>query len=589
MSSSTKRDRSPSPSEQTSLTKRRKLPPARKGKDLLSPLSDEILLRILAFLSPPYLLALAPVSHRFYTLTSDSQLWKALYYNNFVRPRALRIPGFKDGAGAGAGAGNLFKGEEGVQIVDWKGQYKVRHKWAWGKCEAWKLKLDEEDDDETQKNTGKGRMLISVAGTTVVTADEGKGLCAWDSSVKRGSLLARVGLGEGTVPSCISVEQVGSDRGVLDVALGFVDGGFGMWRLFTREKVLVQRYRHENSSNGELVEMAYSHPYLLTATGSVLVSLYTFDVPKTGNDEPKGATGILSEYLDSDDDDDDDDEVEKDDGKEELSAPYLLTSLKSHSSRPPLALSIRKTVFTAIASIAYTCSTLQGWAIGIQDLHIRQPTKTIKSLPEVTTTRIAYTTPMTSGDSSCRQLTPPPTPRRHESQTVDDSQGSNSHSRLAEPGPTCLRYTHPYLLATLPDNTLVLYMCTSNASSLSISPGIRLWGHTSGISDAQITRRGKVVSVSSRGGEMRAWELEGCSRYGSRRSVEIRPEQPPAHVQGTSSNTPAKDAATQHENAGDVVGPDEWRKSVGFTDEMLIVLNEGNYRDRATMMVYDFR
>ncbi|KAK4224928.1 F-box only protein 15 [Podospora fimiseda] len=549
-----KRDRSHSLSP---LPKRRKLSPSRrKGKDLLSHLSDEILLRILSFLSPPYLLALAPVSHRFYTLTSDSHLWKALYYNNFVLPRALRIPGFRDG-----GFARGFIGEEGGVIMDWKKHYKVRHKWAGGKCEAWSFELGEEED-----GIGKGRALIRVCGTTVVTADGGKGLCAWDSSEKRGSLLARVGLGEGTVPSCISVEQVGRDKNVSDVALGFEDGGFGIWRLFIREKVLVSRYRHEKSSNGELVEMAYAHPYLLTATTSVLVSLYTFDVPNTSGEEEVKGSGLVSEYLDSDGED-----IEEDCGKGVLQAPYLLTSLNSHTPRPPLALSIRKTALAAIASIAYTCSTLQGWAIGVQDLHIRQPARSRKALPEVTTTRIAYTTPMPSSGASYRRLTPPPTPRRQECPSGED------FSRLTEPGPTCLRYTHPYLLATLPDNTLVLYMCTSNASSLSISPGIRLWGHTSGISDAQITRRGKVVSVSSRGGEMRAWELEGCTRYGSRRSVEIRPKKIPA--EGSSGDSPT----------GDVVEIEQWRKSVGFTDEMLIVLNEGNYRGRATMMVYDFR
>lgn len=517
-----------------------------------------------------------------------------------MRPRALRIPGFRDGAGAGVGATAAgFRGEELSEPVDWKKQYKVRHKWAGGRCTAWSLRLDEDDDDDGEeeeneaegkgypeieaggglegeaKMEGQRRMLIKIAGTAIITADGAKGLCAWQSNtMRRGNLLARAELGEGAVPSCISVEQVGADRGVLDVVLGFVDGSFGVWRLYTREKKLVRRYRHEKSSNGELVEIVHSHPYLLTATGTVLVSLYTFDIPNLAQEE-KGRTGILSEYLDSDDEDD----LGRDGDNEELPGPYLLTSLSSHTSRPPLALSIRRTAFTTIASIAYTCSTLQGWAIGVQDLHIRQHTGRVKPFPEVTTTRIAYTTPMTFGGASHFQLTPPPTPRRQESEVADGLTGSSS-SRPSEPGPTCLRYTHPYLLATLPDNTLVLYMCTSNASLLSISPGIRLWGHTSGISDAQITRRGKVVSVSSRGGEMRAWELEGLSRLGSQRSVEIRPELPP--LQGSS-------AAEGFSNASDVASLDDWSKSVGFTDEVLVVLNEGSYRSRATMMVYDFR
>ncbi|KAL2258015.1 hypothetical protein VTK26DRAFT_8841 [Humicola hyalothermophila] len=58
-------------------------PDANRGRDLLSPLSDELLVRILSFLSPAHLLAVAPVSRRFYRLAADSQLWKALYYARF--------------------------------------------------------------------------------------------------------------------------------------------------------------------------------------------------------------------------------------------------------------------------------------------------------------------------------------------------------------------------------------------------------------------------------------------------------------------------------------------------------------------------
>ena len=139
-----------------------------------------------------------------------------------------------------------------------------------------------------------------------------------------------------------------------------------------------------------------------------------------------------------------------------------------------------------------------------------------------------------------------------------------------ESGPTTLCYTHPYLLATLPDNTLILYLCTSDASALTVSPGIRLWGHTSGISDAEITARGKAVSVSGKGDEMRVWELEGRPAALSGRSVEIRP-----------NKTEGGDE--------DVNGP-EWdsrRNWVGFDDEMVIVLKESRGGGES-LMVYDF-
>jgi hypothetical protein len=377
-------------------------------------------------------------------------------------------------------------------------------------------------------------------------------------------------------------------EGLLDVAVGFVDGGFGVWRLHIEEKRIARRYRHEKSSNGELIAMAFSYPYLLTATGSVLVSLYTFDVPSAAvADEEADANNNTDTRKTRESGVNNSTGTQVEPGKpveaqaknvfesDKLAPPYLLTSLNSHTSRPPLALSIRKTSLTTVASIAYTFSTRQGWSIGIQDLHIRSLGAT--AAPEITTTRIAYTTPVDTGGRLRTPDTSPRTPRRHASHESPESRSSPVHTTPEsdiEPGPTTLCYTHPYLLATLPDNTLVLHMCTSNASSLSISRGIRLWGHTSGISDAEITARGKAVSVSSRGEEMRVWELEGRSNGLGSRSVEIRPGQ-----------SPIKDSTDE---GGATYDWDERRNWVGFDDEMVIVLKEKTGGGKESLMVYDF-
>ncbi|KAK4143584.1 F-box only protein 15 [Dichotomopilus funicola] len=620
--------------------------PPPSGRDLLTPLSDELLLRILSFLSLPHLLAVAPVSHRFYDLAADSQLWKALYYGRFVLPRAMRIPGFRDGtAGGGSGsnngsgnghklhysgrrrlwadgrrggvvrqdedigqssAGRIRNGlgltkqehqlespvgrrkeeeEKEFQPVNWKRQYKIRHNWARGKCAVEELKLGHGADDGGPRR----KMLVKVVEGIAVTADKTEGLRAWD--LKTRSLIVGIEIGEvgsDAEPSCIAVDEAEFERGVLDIALGFDDGSFGVWRLLTKKRQMDCRYRHEKSSNGDLVAMAFSYPYLLTATKAVLVSLYTFDVPtSTGKDtadQPPKLPGEETSKLDS---------------------PYLLTSLDSYTSRPPLALSLRRTRRTTVASVAYTFSTRRGWSIGLQDLHIHQPATGIQSTPEITSTRIAYTTPVETIGPSRPPLSPPATPHRKPhnnysgsagwpstpSTTATSSSPIDPNVAAVEPGPTTLCYTHPYLLATLPDNTLVLHMCTSTASSLTIAEGIRLWGHTSGISDAEITARGKAVSVSSRGEEMRVWELEGRSAAtaaaggggvgASSRSVEIRPRQwlaRPSRSEGGDLGLGLGDPARDW---------DERRNWVGFDDEMVIVLKERRGA-RESLMVYDF-
>jgi hypothetical protein len=105
-----------------------------------------------------------------------------------------------------------------------------------------------------------------------------------------------------------------------------------------------------------------------------------------------------------------------------------------------------------------------------------------------------------------------------------------------------------------------------------------LWGHTSGISDAEITPRGKAVSVSARGDEIRVWELEG--RVGGS-SVEVRPRQ-----QQQDNNADAKLSRPSDESF-QIARLDDKRNCVGFDEEMVIVLKEAP-NGRESLMVYDF-
>ncbi|KAK3331288.1 hypothetical protein B0H66DRAFT_94417 [Apodospora peruviana] len=603
-------------------------PPGRTGRDLLSPLPNELLVRILSFLPLQHLLAVAPVSRRFYHLSGDSQIWKALYYARFVLPRAMRIPGFRDGvAGSGTGHklhysgrrtlwadgrwGGLVEEAKGTKTpsqlgratteearesksdhaspeaqqsrpgVNWKRQYKIRYNWSRGKCAVEELRMGNDLETDSQQER---KMLAKVVDGIAITADETFGLRAWD--LKTRQILAQISTnheGRAVAPSSIAIDDKGVVNHVIDVVIGFVDGSFGVWRLFIDREQLELRYRHEKSTNGELIAMAFSHPYLLTATESVLISLYTFDQPSTTEKHHAAQLGddCETEGREQCEDDADGETPTSRDASGPLAAPYLLTSLKSHTSHPPLALSIRKTSAITIASIAYTFSTRQGWSIGIQDLHIRPSTGGIKTAPEIIAARISYTVPMDFSGIARLPHTAPARSRRQNrghrlgTSRIDESSASAS-SAFSELGPTSLCYTHPYLLATLPDNTLVLHMCTSNSSSLSISRGIRLWGHTSGISDAEITSRGKAVSVSSRGEEMRVWELEGQSTGINSRSVEIRPDQSPNK---TNSFSPDSES----------IGYDweERRNWVGFDDEMVIVLKEKKGGSES-LMVYDF-
>ena len=160
-----------------------------------------------------------------------------------------------------------------------------------------------------------------------------------------------------------------------------------------------------------------------------------------------------------------------------------------------------------------------------------------------------------------------------------------------------LSYSHPYLLASHPDNTLTLYLVTSTSSSLSISPGSRLWGHTSSVSGAHVGGRGKAVSVSSHGDELRVWELEGGMASSTVRkrlvtrelSVRIRPEEGFSSKNldvlsnAISQRGPGLGLALEHKFE-DLSVTRGW---VGFDEENVIVLREKSQGSQA-LVVYDF-
>jgi hypothetical protein len=414
-------------------------------------------------------------------------------------------------------------------------------------------------------------MLVKLAEGVVLTVDKGEGLRAWD--LKGRELIAGCELGDDVVPTSLAVDEA-EGRGRLGIAVGFMDGGWGTWRLDVERKEFVDVYRHPPSSNGMLSAVAFANPYILTITDSQLLSLYTFTpAPKPSNEDGEGMSeteeaikGMSQSIF----------EVEEaqftstTDSETQPSEcdPHLLASLKSHTSWPPLSLSIRTTSSTIIASIAYSLPTYySGYTIGLQELHLSTTTGTI------TFSRLSSALPQ--GFSS---ILSSPTSSSPSSGTSSPIPGIHRHGPGSNSRPTTLSYSHPYILATHPDNTLTLYLCTSTANNLHISPGTKLWGHTSSVSSAEITARGKAVSVSTRGNELRVWELEGG--FGSTpsrrrlnrkevvgdRSVKIRP----GEVEGGWEE--------------DVEARKRW---VGFDDEMVIVLKESEGGTQA-LMVYDF-
>lgn len=573
--------------------------------DHLSDLSDELLIRILHNLSISSLLQCQRLSHRFYRLAGDSQIWKNLYYNRFVLPRALRIPGMRTAPDEALHFSSrrskwlddnmLLNRGEGKE-TNWKRQYKLRYNWSVGACEVQEIHVAD--------RLSIPSMLVRLAEGVVVTADKDDGLRAWD--LKEKELIAISSLGEEDVPTCLALDEQESGTGGLGIALGFMDGGWGIWKLDVTGKAFKEAYRHPASSNGILSAVAYANPYVLTITERQLLSLYSFTTAPP-LEEVKGLDlEIPAIIIEEDETLHVENPLVPSEGptaqQQPLSIqlpgqppqPRLLASLKSHTSWPPLSLSIRTTTSTIIASIAYSLPTyLSGYTIGLQELHLSPVTGLISSS--------RLTSALPQGFSSL--LSPSPSSSSSGTSTPTQVPSSNELGRGA--CPTTLSYSHPYILATHPDNTLTLYLCTSTTSSLTITPGIKLWGHTSSVSSAEITPRGKAVSVSTRGNELRVWELEGglssirssssssqskifaSGKRGKRfedRSVRIRPE-PKFSTSQVGDGEVEAGTEMQGERYEEEI--EERKRWVGFDDEMVIVLKESG-RGTQALMVYDF-
>ena len=325
-------------------------------------------------------------------------------------------------------------------------------------------------------------LLVRLHNDIIVTADASAGLRAW--SLKGDDrLIATTALSAGG-PTSLAIDDSDASSDGMKVSVGFGDSSFAIFTLSNVERTFVHNYQHAPSMNGAIHAIAYASPYLLTMTEESMLSLYRAD-------------HLLSSSL-----------------HQTSTPPKLLCSLRSRTAYPPISLALRVSHVSIIASMTYAMPTwTKGWSIGLQELRLTK--EGIIEDSRVASARPSLISP--------RSAVRPP---------LSQAQSNDGIHMSAITRPTSMSYNHPYLLSSHEDNTLTLYMVTSNAKELSIGVGHRLWGHTSSVSGAHVGDRGKAVSVSAFGNELRVWELEGglASNIYKRRaaageiSVQVRPE-----------------------------------------------------------------
>lgn len=487
--------------------------------------------------------------------------------------------------------------------TNWKRQYKLRHNWSRGSANVSETQLAE--------HPSQPPLLVRLHDDIVVTADPVSGLRAWvlkgDDRLITTTTLHANKEDRSADPTSLAIDGSKSRNDRVNISIGYDDGSFAIYTLVRKDRRFICRYVHAPSRNGPIHAIAYASPYLLTMTGTPLLSLYRFGwEPEEASSDPKSspndmdsiliqetnAQGKVSRRLVDQDKEGHigNDEDVGDDGP--ISPPKLISSLRSQTAYPPISLAIRASSTSIVASIAYAMPTwTSGWSVGLQEIRLTPEGAMIDSRMASAATRGALPPPLSN---------PQLRTSVHNLSTANLDQQVVTGVRMALGSkPASLSYNHPYLLSAHPDNTLTLYMVTSNTEGLSIGVGSRLWGHTSSVSGAHVGDRGKAVSVSAVGNELRVWELEGgMSSITSRRraaageaSVQVRPERKIAISE-------AKTEKALKASSGVLVGSESMRERafddstvtqgwVAFDEERVVLVREKMLGSQA-LVVYDF-
>ncbi|KXG49466.1 uncharacterized protein PGRI_063230 [Penicillium griseofulvum] len=278
-------------------------------------------------------------------------------------------------------------------------------------------------------------------------------------------------------PTALAVSQI---QDMIEISVGLENGHFSLFVLNLRTSQLDLQSSHVGSSGAAITAMALSSPYLMVVSQHKDLNLYNL---RPGNHQA---------------------------GEAEAFEPRQVASLKADNIVAPMTLSLRVSSFEIVATIVYSFFHIGcGWSLGIQELRLGKDGQQLDSRLATTVDSQYEITPLQS--------------RKRRSESFDDQPPitPGTPSILHQQPPTSMSYSHPYLLTSHSDNTLTMYLVVSTSENLFVQGGRRLWGHTSSVSAVQVTNRGKAISVSSRGDEIRIWELEtAISSLGSRRFFE---------------------------------------------------------------------
>lgn len=378
--------------------------------------------------------------------------------------------------------------------------------------------------------------IANVHQNLVFTADKDAGLRVWSQNDGARALRSQIDIESSAQTVCMAVADV---QGGVGVVLGFDDGSFSLYLLRAAQDFSLEC--SHLSSDGPLVAVALMESHIMTISKTKFLSIYHL--------QSKQQVSGLERTLTS------------------------ISRLQADASFSPVSVALRKTPGGGIVgSVAYAFKPLQSeWCLGLQEVCLSHNGQIMNS-------RLASTI-------DTRIDSPPKVGRNWEVTSRSTSTLPLAlHPQLMS-APTSLSYEHPFVVCSLSDNTLMSYLVTSSSDSLEIRSGRRLWGHTSAVSGVQVNGRGKAVSISSKGEEIRAWELEEVM-------TAVLPRRTSTAIKGVDEMTGVVAVLAQR-GSGLSLALDEMKREqsmtrrwVGFDDEQVVILGD---RDQTQILsLYDF-
>ena len=421
-----------------------------KAKVHLLDFTDEVILRIFSFLDVRDLNCLETLSRRVQRLSNDDALWRTKFVDRWLRPRSGRHSLWRNQDAQSSLSLPNSTNRSFLPRTD--STQSIDWKRAYRIRNNWiqgRCKKVEIQHGKLSSPT----QLCAVQHGVVFTVDMTSGLTAWSragslTSLHRHSFSATE---RKRTPTSIASSTNSSKAFFLGV--GFSDGSFEVFT-YDLQTGFALTSRHLCSLK-PVTSIAIVPGYVLTLHDGRLMSLYQLH-----NDS---ATSCPCQPL---------------------------TSLRAEKDIDPISISLRKAETHLIAGLAYPVARLGlGWSVGVQELQLR--------LPDVF-----------SDDSGTEG--PARDVRTFETRTrTAFSAPLAMHPNIMQ-CPSALSYSHPYLVATLSDNTMMAYLVRSTKYNLDILAGRRLWGHTSAISGVVVDSRGKAITVSTRGDDVRIWVRISC-------------------------------------------------------------------------------